>query len=472
MLEVGTLLCCALALRTATGNNALPASAPASAPAVGPVGELIGAALVSERPYERLRYLTDHIGPRLAGSTSLELAVKWAATELTRDGLERVRAEPVAVPHWVRGQESARLLQPMARPLPVLALGGSVGTPAGGITAPVVGVRSMAELPTLGDKARGAIVLFNCAMPPELPPFDAYDKAYDCRSDSASAAARLGALAVLVRSLTTRSLQTIHTGTLWYDEKIPKIPAASISIEDAELIQRALDRGEAVRVQLALGARLLPEAQSANVIAEWRGRERPGEIVLIGAHLDSWDVDPGAQDNGAGVVVALEVASLLREHGLRPRRTVRIVLFTNEENGMRGAKAYFAQHGKELHAAVMEIDRGSGRPTGWAVDGSPEFLARAQQLARPLRTIGADRAEAGFAGVDVIPLTQAGVAGLELEAEASHYFDIHHCAADTFDKVDRTGLALQTAAAAAMIWQLADSAAPLPPGVRKKDDQD
>jgi len=459
-------------LRAVATPSTTPASVPASAPVGQPPAQLVGAALSTDRPYQRLRHLTDHIGPRLAGSVGLETAVKWALAELAADHLESVRADPVAVPHWVRGEERARLLQPMARPLPVLGLGGTIGTPPGGITAPVVGVRSMAELPALGDRARGAIVLFNCAMPPELPPFDAYDKAYDCRSDSASAAAKLGAQAVLVRSLTTRSLQTLHTGTLWYDDKVKQIPATSVTIEDAELIQRALDRGEPVRVQLELGARRLPDARSANVIAEWRGRERPDEIVLIGAHLDSWDVGTGAQDNGSGVVVAMEVVGVLQRQGLRPRRTVRVVLFTNEENGMKGAYDYFKQHGAEHHVAVIEIDRGAGRPTGWSVDGSPGTLARVQELAGPLLSIGADRVEAGFAGVDVIPLTRAGVAGLELEADASHYFDVHHCAADTFEKVDRRDLALQTAAATALVWQLAESVDPLPPGVRKKTDQE
>ncbi|MBN2360420.1 MAG: M20/M25/M40 family metallo-hydrolase [Deltaproteobacteria bacterium] len=468
MQTIAVLLTCA-----AIQNPAAPgAGAPAAATAVEPTSILIGNALASDRAYERLRYLSDRIGARLAGSPNLEAAVQWALAEIRRDGLERVRTDPVLVPHWVRGTESARLLNPLPQPLPVLGLGGTVATPAGGITAPVVGVRSMAELPALRERARGAIVLFNCAMPPAAPPFEAYDKVYDCRSDGASAAAKLGAVAVLVRSLTTRSLRTLHTGTLWYEDKVKKIPAASISVEDAELIQRALDRDEQVRVKLELGARQLPEARSANVIAEWRGRERPDEIVLIGAHLDSWDVSPGAQDNGAGVVVAMEVVSLLRQQALRPRRTVRLVLFTNEENGMRGAHDYFRRHGAEHHVAAIELDRGAGRPVGWSVDGSEATLDRARELAHPLRVLGAERVEPGFAGVDLIPLTRAGVAGLELEAEADHYFDIHHSAADTFEKVDRLDLALQAAAAAAMVWQLAEVVDPLPPGVRKKDDQD
>lgn len=426
-----------------------------------PVAALVGQAMTNHRAYERLQYLTDYVGPRLAGSENLDKAIDWAYEELKKDGLE-VRREKVMVPHWVRGEESLTLTAPVERELRVLGIGNSVGTPRRGLTGEVVSVRSFDELEALGSKVKGKIVLFNVVMDPHIEAFDAYDAVFEYRSHGATKAGEQGAIAVLVRSLTTRSLSTLHTGGLRYSDDGPKIPAATVTTEDADLLQRFLDRGEKVRVKLKMGAKMLPDAESANVVADIRGSEKPDEIVIVCAHIDAWDVGTGAWDDGAGVTITMEVASLLRELDLKPKRTIRIVLFTNEENGLRGAFAYARAHGKEKHVAGLESDSGAGRPLGYWVEGSPEAVKAVEQLVEPLKPLGAARIRAGFSGVDLIPLTQAGMPGLGLDPVATHYFDLHHTDADTFDKVEPLNMSLQAASYAVMAWQLANADELLP----------
>ncbi|MCM3905795.1 MAG: M20/M25/M40 family metallo-hydrolase, partial [Pyrinomonadaceae bacterium] len=327
-----------------------------------PAGRIIGAALTSDRAYTRLAHLTDHIGHRLSGSKSLERAIEWAIAEMKSDGLDNVRAEKVMVPHWVRGEESLEMITPVPRKLTMLGLGNSVGTPVEGIAAEAVVVRSFDELDALGERVRGKIVVYNV-------PFTNYGATVRYRSSGASHAARLGAVAAVVRSITPVSLQTPHTGGLIYDETQPKVPAAAITIEGAELLQRMHDRGERPTLRLKMEAKFLPDAESANVVAEIKGSEKPDEVVLIGGHFDSWDVGQGAHDDGGGCIMAWEAVRLLKELGLRPRRTIRVVLYTNEENGLRGGNAYRDAHRPELskHILAIESDSGVYQPQGFGL---------------------------------------------------------------------------------------------------------
>jgi carboxypeptidase Q len=318
----------------------------------------------------------------------LERAIEWAISEMKRDGLENVRGEKVMVPHWVRGEESLDMLTPASQKLTMLGLGNSIGTPAEGITAEAVVVRNFGELDKLGEGARGKIVVYNA-------PFTNYGATVLYRLQGASRAARYGAVAALVRSITPVSLQTPHTGAMQYDPAQPKIPVAAITIEAAELLQRMNDRGDHPTLKLKMDAKFLPDAESANVIAELKGSEKPDEIVLISGHYDSWDVGQGAHDDGGSCIVVWEAVRLLKELGLRPRRTIRVVLYTNEENGLRGGNAYRDAHREELakHVLAIEADSGVYRPEGFGLVATAPLQVRAnlEEIAKLLSGIGAYR---------------------------------------------------------------------------------
>jgi carboxypeptidase Q len=443
----------------ASQREAAPAPKPLPAPRVKieqyreRASRIIGAALTSDVAYRRLAWLTDRVGHRLSGSEALERGVEWALAEMKRDGLDNVRAEKVLVPHWVRGEESLELLEPASRRLPMLGLGNSVGTPPEGLTAEAVVVRNFEELDALGERVRGKIVVYNV-------PFTTYGQTVAYRGAGASRASKYGAVAAIVRSVTPVSLQTPHTGSLRYSEDSPHIPAAAVTIEGAELLQRMYDRGERPKVRLKMGARFLPDAESANVIAEFKGSEKPDEIVLVSGHFDSWDVGQGAHDDGGGCIAAWEVARLLKALNLRPRRTIRVVLFTNEENGLRGGTAYRDAHRTELdkHVLAVESDSGVYRATGFGLSAqaSPQARADMQEIARLLSGIRADRIDADGGGADISPIMREGVPGASLNVEGTHYFDIHHTHADTFDKVSPQELASCVAAMAVMAYVVAD----------------
>lgn len=416
-------------------------------------GRIIGAALTSNKAYTRLGYLTDRIGNRLSGSANLERAITWALAEMKSDGLDNVRAEKVMVPHWVRGAESLEMLAPVSTKLSLLGLGNSIATPAEGITADAVVVRNFAELEALGERVRGKIVVYNA-------PFTNYGATVQYRTQGASRAARYGAVAALVRSITPVSLQTPHTGAMNYDPQQPKIPAAAITIEGAEMLQRTYDRGDKIQLRLKMEAKFLPDAESANVIAELKGSERPDEIVLIGGHYDSWDVGQGAHDDGGSCIAAWEAIRLLKELGLRPRRTIRVVLYTNEENGLRGGNAYRDAHRAELakHVLAIEADSGIYRPEGIGLAANAPLLARSnlQEIAKLLAGIDADRIGASGGGADIGPITREGVLGANLDVEGSRYFEIHHTEADTLDKINPRDLALCVATMAVFAYTVAD----------------
>jgi carboxypeptidase Q len=452
----------------------LSVRAPAAPPAAGvPItgaegyraaaNKIIAAARADHDVYDKLRHLTDEIGARLSGSPELDEAIAWAAKAMKDDGHD-VRTEEVMVPHWVRGTETATMVAPRSRTLNVLGLGGTVPTAKGGITAPVVVVRSWEELESRKADVKGAIVLYDVAMPAWTEEHGSrYGDVVPYRYAGAIAAARHGAVGVLVRSVTAHSLDTPHTGAMGYDDKVTKIPAAAITVEDAELIARLVAKGKQVKVKLDLQNKTLPDAKSANVIGELRGRELPDEVVVIAAHIDSWDVGQGAHDDGAGVVVMMQALTTLRQLGMTPRRTIRVVLYTNEENGTRGAKAYFAAHEAELanHVAAIEADSGGFAPAGFEVDtadaaAGARVVQRMKDVVALLAPLGTLTVETGHAGADIDPLVKAGVPGFGLRTEGKHYFDYHHTEADTLDKVDADELAANVAAAATIAYVLAD----------------
>ena len=448
---------------------AAPAPTPSPAPGLrqayeAPVSRIVGAALLSGRDYETLAHLTDVIGPRLSGSPGAEAAVRWTAEQFKSYGLV-ARTEEVMVPHWERGEEWGRLTAPVSQHLVIAALGGSVGTPPEGLEAEVVEARGLEELAKLPpDAVKGRIVLFNAPMAAG-PVDEAYGAAVSQRSRGASDASKLGAVGALVRSVGTLSARLPHTGQTRYADGVTPVPAAAIAAEDADLIHRLLARGQPVRVRLRLGARTLPDARSANVVGELRGRERPDEVVVLAAHLDSWDLGTGALDDGAGVAMVMESLRLLKQLGLTPRRTVRGVLYMNEENGVRGGHGYAEAHASELsrHVAALEADSGGGPAEGLQGHVGPGGAEILQDLLSLLEPIGAGRFKAGgYGGVDIAPMGPASVPLLGLDLDNSRYFDWHHSPGDTLDKVDRRALAQSTAAMAAIAYVLADMPQPLP----------
>ncbi len=430
-------------------------------------GKIIDAALEDTAGYEKLSYLCDRIGNRLSGSPALDRATQWAAAQMKKDGLENVMTLPVKVPHWVRGHESASIVEPIEKPLHLLGLGGSIGTPAPGITAEVAVVSSFRDLESRGSAAvAGKIVLYNAA-------FVNYSETVQYRTAGASRAAKLGAVAALVRSVTTLSLQSPHTGAMEYAKDAPRIPTAAVSVEDAMLLQRLADAGNRVVVHLAMEAKVLPDADSANVIGEIPGSERSEEIVVMGGHIDSWDVGQGAQDDGSGCIAALEAAALIRKLGLRPRRTIRVVFWTNEENGLAGANAYRAWIGSKLsnHVAAIEMDGGAEKPTGFGLAGTPygasdsatqSPFSRLREIGKLLDGIGAGAIESGEGEADIGPLTREGVLSLGMQTASTRYFHWHHSDADTVDKINPEDFRLNIAAMAVMSYVLADMPDRLP----------
>jgi carboxypeptidase Q len=416
-----------------------------------PAARLIGESLATRFAWERLALIGDTFGNRLSGSKALEDAIAWAEAEMKRDGLENVHREPVRVPHWVRGQESAVIMAPVQHSMVMLGLGNSVGTPPEGVEAEVLVVRTFQELEAAASRVPGRIVLFNV-------PFTNYGETVQYRAAGPSRAAMLGAVAVLVRAVGPPGLRTPHTGSLRYVEGQPKIPAAALTVEDAERLQRMQDRGTPARVRLTMEAHFLPDADSANVVGEIKGRELPNEVVVVSGHFDSWDVGTGSTDDGGGCVVTWEALRLMKKLNLRPRRTIRVVLWTNEENGLRGGLGYAEQHRDQLkdHVLMLESDSGVFRPIGFGFTGSDPGRARVTQIATLLQGIQADRISAAGEGADIGPSVEAGsIPSMSLDVDGN-YFLIHHTAADTIDKIDPMDMSRAAAAIAVMSYVIAD----------------
>ncbi|HEX2443399.1 MAG TPA: M20/M25/M40 family metallo-hydrolase [Vicinamibacterales bacterium] len=412
---------------------------------------IVSEATGNRRAWDRLAELTDTFGPRLSGSENLERAIEWAAEAMKRDGLENVRTEPVMVPRWIRGRESAQIVSPIPSPLAMLGLGGSVGTPPDGIVAETLVVQSFADLQGRSADVKGRIVVFNV-------PFTSYGETVQYRTNGPSRAAALGAVAMLLRSVGPPGLRTPHTGALRYADGSPRIPAAAIAAEDAERLQRLQARGTRVTVRLSMEARFLPDVESANVVAEIRGRDNPEEVVVVGGHFDSWDVGTGATDDGGGCIATWEALRIVKSLGLRPRRTLRVVLFTNEENGLRGGLAYRDRYRAELsnHVLMIESDAGVFRPTGFGFSGSDAARRIVERIGTLLGGIDAHRIGPQGGGADIGPSVETGqIPAMSLTVDGN-YFLIHHTPADTIDRIAPDEIARATAALAVMAYVVAD----------------
>ncbi len=438
------------------------------------LAQMRDAAMNSDWAWKRLEDLTDKIGPRLSGSTQQAAAITQVAEAMRALGAQ-VTLQPAKVPHWVRGEERAALTNYPGRPsgvtqaLHLTALGGSSATAATGLEARVIVVRNFDELRARAGEIRGNIVLFESRFDQRLADNgnagEAYEQAGEYRFRGPAEAASLGAAAALVRSIGGAEYRLPHTGaTIWKDRQTP-IPAAALAAEDADLIVRLAARG-AVAMKLVLTPQTLPDADSFNVIADWPGRELPKEYVVVSGHLDSWDLGTGATDDGVGAMAAAGVIQVLQQLNLHPRRTIRFIGWTNEENGGRGSKAYFDSLGKTLdgQCAAMESDEGAGRALGINASVTKESLAGLQPVIDALKPIGATvlQIHEGELGSDIAPLQAAGVPGFSPLVDARHYFDYHHTAADTLDKVDPVNLQSQVATLGVLAYYLADLPACLP----------
>ena len=419
------------------------------------VSNLLAKGLRDLGAYQMLASLTSQVGPRLSGSEGGAKAVTWTEAKMREIGLKNVRQIPCMVPRWVRGSTEAASIVGGGK-LSICALGGSVGTPGGGLEAEVIEVQSLREAEELGPKGRGKIVFFNRPFDASLPStFAQYGGAVDQRISGASAAAKSGALAVLVRSMTTSSDDEPHTGAVNYADRVQAIPAAALGIQSANRLSRALSRG-VVKVQLALSCYTLPDVASASVAGEIPGSQSPGEVIVLGGHLDSWDLGTGAHDDGAGIAQALEAARLILSSGLKPKRTIRIVAFHNEENGLRGGTSYaeMASGAKETHIAACESDSGGFMPRAFSV--SKPKLDRVRAWESLLRPFGIERFQEGGGGADIAPLGPQGTTLFALQPDVQRYFDCHHSRKDTIDKVNPRELEFGAAAMAALAWLISE----------------
>jgi Zn-dependent M28 family amino/carboxypeptidase len=424
--------------------------------------ELRDGALEGTGAYELVRSLTVEVGPRLAGSPGDRAAVRWAEAKLQGMGFDEVRLEPVTVPYWERRREEGAIVAPYPQPVHLCALGGSVATPPEGIEAEVVRVESLEALQALEPEAvEGKIVFIDVGKMERTQAGSGYRTAVQPRGRGAAVAAPLGAVAVLIRSAGSDDNRTPHTGGMRYAEGVKKIPAAALSNPDADLLTAQVASGEPVRFRLLLDIVTHPDQESHNVIAEVRGREFPEEIVLIGCHLDSWDLGTGAVDDGAGCAVAMEVGQRIAALPQRPRRTVRVVLFANEEFGLSGALAYGERHAGALakHRGAVEADLGAGRVYMFRSRVAEAQLPTVRAIADLLQPLGIDYQgnEAG-GGADLRPLREAGRPLFDLRQDATYYFDWHHTANDTLDKVDPAAVDQNVAAHAVLVWVAAEVA--------------
>lgn len=417
-------------------------------------------ALLRGQSYENLRYLTGNIGARLSGSPQAEQAVQWGKQTMEKLGFDRVYLQEVMVPHWVRGAKekaSFKAGKGKAQDVAVCALGGSVGT-GGKLKAKVVEVRSWDELAKLPDaQVKGHFVFFNRPFDDRLiEPGAAYGGAVDQRGRGPIEAAKRGAVGALVRSMTSAHDDYPHTGTTRYDDKVTKVPAAALSTIAADRLSAALKQDQNLEFELEMACQTLPEVKSYNVVGEIKGSKQPDEIITVGGHLDSWDLAQGAHDDGTGCVQSMEALRLLLATGLRPERTVRAVLFMNEENGNRGGTKYaeLAKAANEKHLAAIESDGGGFTPRGFGVEGTAAQVARVRQWAPLLAPYHADEIGPGHGGTDIGPLKGQAQVLIGYDCDSQRYFDIHHTAADTFDKVNRRELELGGAGMASLIYLL------------------
>ena len=432
------------------------------------------AALASDYAYKQVAHLANNIGPRLTGSAQAAKAVEYVASELKAIGCE-VQLEKVMVPHWVRGEETAALIEfpgqaeNTTQKIILCALGGSIATPTEGISAEIITANNFDELKAMPrDKVAGKIVLFNYhfdkQMAAEGRGGEAYGEAVVYRADGPSAAARQGAVACLIRSVGGADYRIPHTGQTNYADDAPKIPAGAVTAEDADTIVDLVRQGP-VKMKLVLTPQTLPDVESANVIGDIKGSEHPEQVVIVSGHLDSWDLGTGAIDDGAGVAVSMEAANLIQKLKLKPKRTVRVIAWMNEENGSRGSKQYAADNANKIdnHFAAMETDNGAGHPVGIRMKTKPEVKAMLAPVAAVLQESGAGILDFGeHAGADVEPLEKLGVPTFAPIQDGRFYFNYHHTAADTLDKIVPKELAENSAVVAVWAYAVANTEQPLP----------
>ena len=422
------------------------------------VEKLIAAAQADQFAWDRLAELTDTFGQRLSGSDNLNRAIAWGVETMKKDGLENVHTERVMIPRWVRGAESLEITNPPHHNVPMLGLGGSVATPPAGIEAEVMVVANADDLNKRAAEAKGKIVLFNV-------PFTNYGETVQFRSGGASMAARHGAVASLVRAVGPMALRTPHTGGMNYANDVAKIPTAAIPAEDANRVQRLVNRGIRVRMRLKMEAKFEADVESFNVVGEIKGGEKPEEIVLVGGHFDSWDPGMGASDDGVGCVVTWEAARLMKKLNIRPKRTVRVVLFTNEENGTRGGTGYRDAHAQEAsnHIFSVESDSGVFAPARLGFSGSEAARKIIGEIATLLAPLGMQEIAGGGGGADIGPISALGkVPMMAYSGDSTRYFTIHHTPADTVDRIDPQEVSKAAATLAAMIYVVADMPQALP----------
>ncbi|MFZ4770328.1 MAG: M20/M25/M40 family metallo-hydrolase [Ferruginibacter sp.] len=413
--------------------------------------------------YENLRYLTKKIGPRLSGSANAQKAVEATARMLKAAGADTVYLQACMVPHWVRGAKETgyiTLADGTKHDLRLVALGNAVGSGSKGIQSSIVEVRSMEELHVLGEKAvKGKIVFFNIPMNPTyVRTFRAYGESGIGRRAGPSQAAKYGAIGVMVRSLASNVDKFPHTGATVYNDSFPKIPAVAISTEDAEWLSQQLNKKIKLTAYFKTSCEMLPDALSYNVIGEIRGNTYPEQILTVGGHLDSWDICEGAHDDGAGCVQSIEVLRAIRALGIQPKRTIRAVMFMNEENGGRGGKAYLqnAKDKKEQHLFALESDAGGFTPRGFGLDMTEERRNKVIAWKPLFLDYGIYDIAAGGGGSDIAPLKETGTALAGLSPDSQRYFDLHHAASDTFEAVSKRELDLGAVNMAALIWLVSE----------------
>jgi hypothetical protein len=422
------------------------------------IAELFRLALTESHPYEWLGDMCKNIGPRLSGSHQAAEAVDYSFNLMNDLGLKTWK-QPVMVPVWKRGERELAYYTSddgSKGELNILALGGSISTGDEGVFAPIVEVTTWDDLEKLGeDGVKGKIVFFNEKMNPEnLYTFHSYGHCVMHRWGGAVEAAKYGAVGVIVRSLNMRIDDYPHTGSMKYEEGIGQIPAAAVSTADAELLSDLLKNGKDVSVMMRMLCETLDDQESYNVIGEIKGTQNPENVILVGGHLDSWDVGDGAHDDGAGVMQSLGVIELLQKLNYKPKNTIRVVFFMNEENGLRGAKTYsaYAESSKEFHIAAIESDRGGFTPRGFHVDGNEAQLQKIASWEEILDKYGIHQVEKGGAGADIGPLKTDDNVLIGFVPDSQRYFDHHHSANDTFDTVNKRELELGTASIASLVY--------------------
>ena len=427
------------------------------------IDKIYDEALANGNSYEWLDYLSNQIGGRLSGSINYDRSVKWGMDELEMINLDSVWLQPVMIPKWVRGApEYAHIESSPGNTIsvPIAALGGSISTPSIGISANVIEVKNFKELKMIGkDSIRGKIIFYNRPMDPTLiNTFQAYGGSVNQRTQGAVEAAKLGAIGVIVRSMTTSLDDYPHTGSMYYEglSLNQRIPAAAISTNGAELLSSMLSLNPNIKFFFRQNSKNFPDVLSHNVIAQINGSEKPDEIILIGGHLDSWDLGDGSHDDGAGIVQSMEVLRILKDLNYLPKRTIRVVLFANEENGLRGGTKYAEEAilNNEKHFFALESDAGGFTPRGFSFDTSEKEFKTIKKFENLFIKYGMDNFFIGGSGADIGPLKNGEVILAGLRPDTQRYFDYHHAASDTFDKINKRELELGAAAMTALVYLL------------------